>query len=220
LLCLLFCGMEDSHAREIKIRFAPEYNGQALKSGTSLVSMQGDSFTVSKLKFYVSGILLVSASGSRISFREAYLLDMDDAVSLSLTLNIPDTFLPAGLQFNFGIDSLTNSKGAVSGALDATRGMYWAWHSGYINFKLEGTCKKCTTRKNEFQYHLGGFRENENCEQVVVLPIKQTNDIEIGADISALMEQLDLSKGCLMMTPGKEAVRLSTFAAQMFYMKP
>jgi len=48
------------------------------------------------------------------------------------------------------VDSLANVSGAMSNDLDATKGMYWSWQSGFINLKIEGKSASCKTRKINF----------------------------------------------------------------------
>jgi len=55
-----------------------------------------------------------------------------------------------------GTDSITNVSGALDGDLDPIKGMYWAWNSGCINFKLEGT-RVISGKKTPFEYHIGGY---------------------------------------------------------------
>ena len=76
---------------------------------------------------------------------------------VALCLEIPEDTEFDAIQFNLGIDSLTNVSGALGGDLDPTKGMYWTWQNGYVNFKLQGTSDLCNNPKNEFEFHLGGY---------------------------------------------------------------
>ena len=73
------------------------------------------------------------------------------------------------IAFNLGIDSITNVSGAQGGDLDPTKGMYWAWQSGFINIKLQGTSNSCPPPKNEFEFHLGGYQYPFNSLQTIIL---------------------------------------------------
>jgi hypothetical protein len=50
------------------------------------------------------------------------------------------------ITFSAGIDSLTSTAGIQKGVIDPINGMYWAWQSGYVNFKIEGKSSSCPTR--------------------------------------------------------------------------
>ena len=57
----------------------------------------------------------------------------------------------------------------MGGDLDPTKGMYWAWQSGYINFKMEGSCSQCLATKNNFEFHLGGYQQPFYAMQTIEL---------------------------------------------------
>ena len=120
------------------------------------------------------------------------------------------------LQFNLGIDSATNVSGALGSDLDPTKGMYWAWQSGYINFKLEGTSPLCTTRNNEFQFHLGGYQKPNYCLQTLSFPINDASKIHLNLDVQTILRQVDLRKTNHIMSPSAEAVLISKIVANAF----
>ena len=78
------------------------------------------------------------------------------------------------IKFNLGIDSLTNVSGVMGGDLDPTKGMYWTWQSGYINFKMEGSSAVCPTRNHEFQFHIGGYQDPFYAMQTLELEVKNS----------------------------------------------
>jgi len=74
--------------------------------------------------------------------------------------------IPAGdytqITLTIGIDSARCAADVSqrTGVLDLSgegQGMYWAWNSGYIFLKLEGTSPQSTATGNVLQYHIGGF---------------------------------------------------------------
>ena len=77
------------------------------------------------------------------------------------------------ISFCIGIDSLASVSGALSGDLDPSNGMYWAWQSGYINMKIEGTSSSCKTRKNSFNFHIGGYLKPYNAIKKIEIPINK-----------------------------------------------
>ena len=117
------------------------------------------------------------------------------------------------------IDSVTNVSGALGGDLDPTKGMYWTWQSGYINFKLEGKSNLCPTRKNEFHFHLGGYLHPYNALKTVKLKVQQSTDIAVVFDVKKLFSAIDLKSTNQIMTPMKEAVLISEKVAQAFSIK-
>ena len=60
------------------------------------------------------------------------------------------------------VDSLRNTmsidkwKGVLDpGGSMMEDGMYWAWESGFIFLKMEGTSSKASTANGKFYYHIG-----------------------------------------------------------------
>ena len=63
-----------------------------------------------------------------------------------------------GITYTIGVDSLRNTMDVTkrTGNLDiagTAQGMYWAWNSGYIFFKMEGTSPQIAT--SNYRYHIG-----------------------------------------------------------------
>ena len=172
---------------------------------------------IETLKFYVSHIQLLNKD--KVVYTEdtkAHLIDVSDAKSQEITLSISEKLSYTKLKFNLGIDSLTNVSGAYGGDLDPTKGMYWTWQSGYINFKLEGSCSVCPSPKKEFQFHVGGYQSPYSTLREITLDVSHKNKINVVFDLKQFLEQLDLIKQNHLMSPNKEAVILSEILAKSF----
>ncbi|WP_317897321.1 MbnP family protein [Aurantibacillus circumpalustris] len=196
---------------------------QSIKSNKSILLdslytiSDGTSLKIETLKFYISKIQLLDKN--RIVFTEEnsfYLIDISDINSLKIAFNIPTNIKYTQLKFNLGIDSLTNVSGVYGGDLDPTKGMYWTWQSGYINFKLEGTCSVCPGAKKEFQFHVGGYQAPFNTLRELTLETNQKNNIEILLDLKQFLEKISLSKQNHIMSPNRQAVDLSIIIANAF----
>jgi hypothetical protein len=128
------------------------------------------------------------------------LVDLSVTPSLALGLDVPKTLPFNRLKCNLGIDSLTNEAGAMGGDLDPTKGMYWAWQSGYVNFKMEGKSPICPTWKHKFQLHLGGYLAPFNALQTLDFKVKN----------------IDLKQQHTFMTPDENSVAFAKKASQCF----
>jgi hypothetical protein len=172
------------------------------------------------LKFYLSNITLFN-SGILVWKEEDsfHLIDFDETNSNVLCLSMADDIDFNAIQFSLGIDSLTNVSGALGGDLDPTKGMYWTWQNGYINFKLEGTSDLCNNPKNEFQYHLGGYLSPFKNLQTIKLSITNTAKFAISFDLEQFVTQLDLENLNHIMSPNTASVKLAQLAAQCFSIK-
>jgi len=175
-----------------------------------------DTVIIETLKFYVSSIELIDNNKRVWKEDNSYhLLDASDASSLKISFNTPPGLYFNRVKFNLGIDSATNVSGAMGGALDPTRGMYWTWQSGYINLKLEGKSNRCKTRNNEFVYHLGGYQGENNALQTVMLNIQPKENIDISMDVATFISLADASVVNHIMSPSKEAVLLAAKFSQL-----
>ena len=171
-----------------------------------------DSISISAFKFYISSIELIQ--NEKVIWKEEnsfHLIDTDNETSLSIPLHIPSDLQYNKIKFNIGIDSVTNTSGAMGGDLDPTKGMYWAWQSGYINFKLEGK-----STKQEFQFHLGGYQTPFNSLKTISLNLSPNSEKEIYIDIKKLITEIDLTKQHHIMSPSEISVLLSQKLAEAF----
>lgn len=175
---------------------------------------------IETLKFYLTKVVLIKQNQQVWQEENSYhLIDMEEADSNALCLEVPDDVEFDAIQFNLGIDSLTNVSGAMGGDLDPTNGMYWTWQSGYINFKLQGTSDLCNNARKEFQYHLGGYISPYNNLQTIKLMISNPAQFAIVFNLDQLINELDLEQVNHIMSPNDEAVHHAQFAAKCFSIK-
>ena len=161
-----------AHEIGAQLRILPVFGDKSITENTWFVSKNGDSMQFDNIRFYVSNIQLGMDDSSVIQDTvKAHLVDVFEPNSLHIALPKIDFKRVKTLHFDIGIDSLTNVLGALSGDLDPQRGMYWAWQSGYVNMKIEGKSPQCKSRKNVFQYHIGGYLPPFYAMRHVELPI-------------------------------------------------
>jgi hypothetical protein len=104
-------------------------------------------------------------------------------------------------------------SGALDGDLDPTLGMYWAWNSGYIQFKMEGMHSQCNTRRHEFQFHLGGYLPGEATAQYVNF---LSSGLSLQIDLKKWIDFIHFSETNSVTVPGIEAVKLSNQLPLLF----
>ena len=219
IFILTFIGLNSQDRSEITISFNPIFEESSLLLDEVLYYNSGkDSLVIESLRFYISNIVFLQDNDIVHTINDSYyLIDLEHPESLKITLPLSNITHYNNIKFGIGIDSATNSKGVMGGALDPTKGMYWTWQSGYINFKLEGISDKCNTRKNRFQYHLGGYQEPLNLYQEISLKIpSESREIVIDVDISSMLDNLDLPTTNQIMSPSKEALEISNLLPKIF----
>lgn len=226
LFIILFCAsysgvLVAQSTSNYCVKFHPICGRLDWKPGEDFVKInEQDSLRIETLKFYISNIQVIeNDSVVWMEKNSFHLIDASDGKSMSLELNIPTSITYNKIKFGLGIDSTTNVAGVMGGDLDPTRGMYWTWQSGYINFKLEGKSSLCKTRNNEFEFHIGGYQSPYNTFQSVVLNTGNNRIIGITIDCMKLFETIDLSRQNHIMSPGSDAVELSQKIAKIFSIK-
>ncbi len=219
LFLICYLNSFSQNKKQFQINFEPVFSDKKLELENKYYKLnnQADSIVFTNLKFYITNIKLLNNSKTIFKEKNSYhLVNLNDSNSLALQLNLPTNTKFTSIQFNLGVDSATNSKGVLGGDLDPTKGMYWAWHSGYINFKLEGKSNLCITRNNVFEFHLGGYKFPYNNIQTIVLKTINKNHNIIKVDIEKFISAIDISKTNMIMTPSKKANELSQIVSKIF----
>ena len=214
--------LQAQSSKYFQLHFEPMFNTQhlTLEDSFYLLNNRKDTVQITKLKFYISAIQFYY--NGKLVFTEKnsfHLVDASNNKTLHININKPLSNKFNAIKFNFGIDSITNTKGTLGGDLDPTKGMYWAWHSGYINFKLEGTSNLCNTRNNAFEFHLGGFAAPYNCLQKIQLPLLNSTTAVVTVDINQFLSQINLATTNAIMTPSLQAIELAKQATKIFSIK-
>ena len=181
------------------------------------VTKTNDTVTITKMKFYLSNIVLELEDGSE--YKESNSFHLVDAETLSSSefnlKNVPDLKVKK-IRFNIGIDSLTNVSEKFDGDLDPALGMYWAWNTGYINMKLEGKSSSCTSIKKEFQFHIGGYLPKQNALQKIELNVTESQNIIIKVELDRWLDALSLKETNSIMIPGEKALAMAQKYKNMF----
>ena len=203
----------------LKLHFVhPTGDGKMLQLDSGFVFNQKDSMVIHSLRYYISDIKLFQNNLEVYSENGYHLIDLSDASRLNIALELIKGIQFDEISFNLGIDSATNTAGALGGALDPSKGMYWSWQSGYINLKLEGKCNVCPQFGHQFQYHLGGYLYPNLAIQNIRLKAnrKSGTELNIALDLEQWLLQLPFSVQQHIMSPSKNAVQISIAAAKAF----
>ena len=216
----LFSQQDKNQSIQIQLKFGSE----DLVVGKQYISENNDTLTFNVLRFYMSSIELNYQDNSIFKEKNSYhLIDIENPESLSIPLKTNLKRQIETIRFNIGVDSLMSVSGAMDGDLDATKGMYWAWQSGFVNMKIEGKSNSCQTRKNQFQFHVGGYLSPNYAMRTIELqnPKNQIpNDtIELVVDLAKLFSEIHLKEMNSIMIPGQKAMDLADLSISMFSLK-
>ncbi|WPV63787.1 MbnP family protein [Chitinophaga sp. LS1] len=223
LLAVQFSGYSTHAKRTMTISFKHMINGVPLVlNNKKYRNEHGDTFTVSKLKYYVSNFSMVTANGHEITLPAAYyLVNAEDNSSTSITIaDFPKEKI-ASIKFILGVDSARNVSGAQTGALDPANKMFWTWNSGYIFLKLEGTSPQSPTGKISFD--IGGIKAAANSIRVqeVKIPAGKSDNgkITLKADLADLFrgkETIDFSAIYKVMGGAKSVKIADNYGVSLF----
>jgi hypothetical protein len=143
----------------LAIHFRAYVHGEPLQLNKKYKNPFGETYEISRFRFYVGYIAPVyTDTNTKADHSSSYqLVDFSD--SSSTMVEFPATVGTCnGIQFELGIDSADQNRGAQSGALDPAKGMFWTWNSGYQSFKIEGLSPLSDQPAHIIAYHIGGYR--------------------------------------------------------------
>ncbi|OFZ17831.1 MAG: hypothetical protein A3D92_21700 [Bacteroidetes bacterium RIFCSPHIGHO2_02_FULL_44_7] len=161
-------------------------------------------FQLDVLRFYITHVVVEYENGEHfVDSTLAYLLDNE--IPESYTVNLPNApNVPVKeVHFRVGTDSVLNVAGVLDGALDPIKGMYWAWNTGYINFKLEGSFDG-----KALEYHIGGYRAPYTTDRPITVAIHSPEN-KINVNLLPWLEKAQAAKIDTMMIPGEKAAWLA-----------
>ena len=170
-----------------------------------------DSFKISKCLIYLSNFKFYNQS--LLVFEDkakAHLIDLIDPSPLQFTM--PKNQVYNRVSFNIGVDSSTSVAGILTGDLDPRKGMYWAWQSGYINFKLEGILN--TKVQQPFQYHVGGYANKLNAIQTNSFEVYPNNKYTLSFNFLPMLQYCLAQKQFEVMSPQLKAVQLAKLLSE------
>lgn len=155
------------------------------------------SYSISKFRYYINNIKLKRKDGTEYISNEYYLIDVEDKEPKQIVIDEQGYY--SSISFTIGVDSLHNCSGLQLGALDPVKGMFWAWNTGYIFLKLEGKSPYSKSPSNIFEFHIGGFKQPNNCIRQVTLNLTEKSIQNIASDVDLLPIWVDISE--ILKTP-------------------
>ena len=137
---------------------------------------------------------------------------------IKLNFKVPKNTKGLLLACDLGVDKKHNTSGANSGDLDPVNGMFWSWQSGYINFKIEGVSPSCDTRKNKFQFHIGGYQTPHQTKRQLSFKLEnwEIGNLVISIELSEFFDDLELGTENQLTTVGARASQMANQFQKIF----
>lgn len=184
----------------------------AIEFKLDTVSSEQTSFDV--FKFYISNLEIQFEDGSDFIEQNGFhLVDLENEATQKWNLlNVPGKKIKK-LKFTVGTDSATNVSGALDGDLDPIKGMYWAWNSGYINFKVEGNYKN-----QKYEYHIGGYLAPNATARTVEIDVFNSKKLTlvVHVDVLAFLARINSEQQNSVLIPGPAASELADIFSTIF----
>jgi cytochrome c peroxidase len=155
------CLSSVATAGDLTLRIIPAVPAGELRlNGTPVKNTDGETWTVTRLSYLVSGAALRRVDGTWLELQDepAWL---NAATSRNL---VPLKNIPAGdyaaLRFHIGLTEDENQRDPSSRGPDhplnpRLNGLHWSWQGGYIFLALEGMWKGRSDEMKGYSFHLG-----------------------------------------------------------------
>ena len=200
--------------QQIVISFSAEFGDHEIQLGEPY-DWENETVSITALKYYISNLKLkYQGQVVYLDNAQAQLIDYSIPESKQIRLEIPEYAKFDEVSCNLGIDSAMNVSGALDGDLDPTKGMYWTWQSGYVNFKVEGFSSAIASKDGKFMFHLGGYLSPNLAVQSLNFSVDSMSEINFLLDLDQLLRTIDLNENSSVMSPSLKDVELSESVAQ------
>jgi len=218
LLGILSLAIQTIAQNNVQIIFQPKFHSENLELNQTYL-LNNDTLKISNFKCYITNLTFYKNNSLvHKSSKKAHLIDSSNSNTFVISEN--HFFKFDEIRFNIGVDNLTSTSGVYMGDLDPAKGMYWTWQSGYINFKLEGTSNICPSRKNKFQWHIGGYLSPFNTLQTAELRSSKNNPKTVWIELEKIFEKIDISEVYRVMSPNEKATQLAKELPSLFKIFP
>ena len=223
LLGMIVFSLNIFGQKKILLRFENVANGKKIVLNDSVYENNfGEKYRVSKLKYYVSNICLLTKGALEID-KAVYLIDAakENMIIKKIGRKI------VGISFTIGVDSALNCSGAQSGALDPLNDMFWTWNNGYVMFKLEGKSNSSSADNNRIEQHIGGYKGAYKTMREIFLPIDEkyflkNNTITIQMNLDKYWDEVNkitIAESPVIATSGALAKKAADNFVKIFSVK-
>jgi hypothetical protein len=218
---------------KVALNWEPVYKNNTFEFNQPYQNESGEIYTVQKFMYYIHSIALQTTDGRwrTVSAKEHFLVDFRNASS-----QLQEFPIQVGaykqLRFVIGVDSSRNFSGTQTGPLDPLNGMFWAWSSGYVFAKLEGLSPDSRGPRQEFTYHIGGYKPPYVAFRTITLDLTSsgmlsiqkgtTSFLKLNADVSKWFDNqhtIRIAAQYASHSPGAFAVLVADNYAGMFIVR-
>ena len=208
-------GTINTYAQQtVNLKINHMLGNEFFSMGTTASNSLDNHFQVSRLEYYISDIELKGIDGSYTAIPDTWLLiqpENENSTTLSLA-NFEEPLAIEGIRFHIGVGPDVNHEDpslyeASHPLAPKSPSMHWGWTSGYRFVAIEGKCGDAFV--STFEFHALG---DDNYFQTEVTSLVETSGdittIEVTADYTGALSNIDMSTGVVLHGDNGDAVRL------------
>ncbi|MDC0088277.1 cytochrome C peroxidase [Akkermansiaceae bacterium] len=194
LLALIISSMVATSASlmagDLKVQIEHRYDGKRLALN-SLSYQAGDTFSVTRLSYLLSGFALRAPDGTWTELADQYaFIDLESRRTSFYLSDVPDGEFSA-VRFSIGLPKEVNHSDPASHAADHALNtnlnlLHWTWQDGYIFLALEGAYRKKDNEIGGYVYHFANDWNRKQVELPVKLQLKDASAMGISFDLQSL----------------------------------
>ncbi|MDB4107846.1 T9SS type A sorting domain-containing protein [Bacteroidia bacterium] len=217
---VLFLALSVNAQKNVRFTVNHFLGANAFAFNSEALNDMSETFTLNRMEYYISNIILVHDGGMETPASDIYILAKGDKTDTT-TLGSFNVTTIEGIKFAVGVDAGVNNADPSSWAsihplAPKDPSMHWGWSAGYRFVALEG--KAGTGLSTEFQIHALG---NKNYfKQSIPTDASIVGDdlvIAINADYSMALSSFTLSSGLIEHGEDNEAAEcLRNFQTKVF----
>jgi hypothetical protein len=203
LLLFLLITITASAQSSINLKINHLLDGEVFENEMESKNDLGNDFMLDRLEYYISTFSIIHDGGQVTPIEGLYVLvDLSsDLTSTEIELGEFDIENVEGLNFYFGIDEEANHGDPSLWPMDHPLApkfpsMHWGWAAGYRFIALEGLSGPSIDQ--ELQFHCIGDEFYEELSFPVTMSSADSYTIEIDAEYSKLLSQIDISSGLIL----------------------
>lgn len=193
------------------LSFHPKFGRKSIELNQKIAINANESIVFETIKCYISSLKI----DHTLQSNPAFLFDLENQKELV----IPSTTSFKSFSFVIGLDSAMHVSEDYTGDLDPILGMYWAWNTGYTNFKISGKRVVLGQQDQPFEYHIGGFQKPFETQQEKIIQSNFTAQIKLDIQLLPLYEYMCKTQLYSLLIPGKEAKEIAALIPSLFQLQ-
>jgi hypothetical protein len=193
------------------LSFHPKFGGKSIELNQKITINANESIVFETIKCYISSLKIDNAQQTN----PVFLFDLENQKELIIQSSTSFN----SLSFAIGLDSATHVSENYTGDLDPILGMYWAWNTGYTNFKISGKKIVSGQQDQPFELHVGGFQKPFATQQEKTIQSNFTEQIKLDIQLLPLYEYMIKTNIYSLLVPGKEAKAIAAILPSLFQLQ-